>query len=172
VLEVAAVAGASGPAAVVLEEAATMMFAGVFNKQSPKVGERFIPPDSAPISADPLRYYTPEFQRLTKQKIDGIRAPILVTRGSERGGRFNSEVIVPELKAAGKTVEEKTYEGEPHCFAFGGRLTDAPIAVRTPRPVVALRAFEDADAFLRRHLKIQPTPVSPNLVRQVSVPIE
>jgi hypothetical protein len=100
---------------------------------------------------------------LTRAKISRIQAPILFLQGSEFGGinRFNTLVTVPELRAAHKSVEAKT---------LGGRLTDAPLAVRTPRPEVALKAFRDADEFFRRYLKTQPKEIPAAQLSYVGVP--
>jgi dienelactone hydrolase len=152
-------------AAIVSEEPASILFTGVFNKQSPKKGARFTPFDAAPILADPKRYYTPECQKLTREKIARIRCPILIIQGdpSKLVNPFNNEILIPELRAAGKTVEVFTYKGEPHCFAF---FSAPPF---TPRPAVALKAFEDIDAYLRIQLKTKAVPIDPSLVKHVPV---
>ena len=59
---------------------------------------------------------------------------------------FNAEVLIPELRAAGKKLEVLTYPGEPHCFCFYGA------GPRTPRPGTALKAYDDIAAFCRSHV--------------------
>lgn len=107
--------------------------------------------------ANPLSFYTPEYQRLTQAKIRSIDAPILILQGDGHGARFNTDVFIPELERAKKNVTLETYPGEPHCFMFG-RIGDIPIS--TPRPAVALQAFRDVDAFFRRHVNAQPVPMT------------
>ncbi len=154
------VAASTHVAAIVAEEPASMLFTGVWNVDLPKRGERYAPGDSRLITEDPLRYYTAPHQAFTREKIDRISSPILILQGDEAFplNRFNAQVLIPELRSAGKTLEINTYPGEPHCFASSG--------IR-PRPAVALQAFRDADAFFREHLNTQPHTVDDSLVEQV-----
>ena len=61
-------------------------------------------------------------------------------------------MLIPELRAAGTSLEVITYPGEPHCFAF---------ANQPARPAVALKAFQDIDGFIRRYVETQPEPIEP-----------
>jgi len=158
------VAAATDVAAIVPEEPASVLFTGVYNKTFPKQGERYTPLDGAPISADPKRYYTSEYQERTRAKIGKIRCPILIVQGDQAPiNAFNAAVLIPELRAAGKTLEVITYPGEPHCFAFYGT------GPRTPRPAAALKAFVDTDRFVRRYLRTKPKPLEPGLVTHVAL---
>ena len=152
-------------AAVVAEEPASMMFTGVFNDKSPKAGERYTPPDSFPIMENPRRYYTPEYQTFTRGKIATIRSPILVVQGDEQSplNKWNADVLVPELRRAGKSVVVRSHAGERHCFAYDGRNPDG-IWRHT---AAAARAHGEADEFLRRHLPTPPKPVRASLVKHV-----
>jgi len=143
-------------AAIAAEEPATPMFTGVFNKNSPKAGERFTPRDAFAIMETPLRFYTAEYQRLTQEKLRSLNTPILLVQGDGIVARFNNEVFIPELERGRKTVTHKTYAGEPHCFMFG---PIGSVQVTTPRPAVAQQAFRDVDLFFRQHLRTQPTPM-------------
>jgi acetyl esterase/lipase len=158
------VAAATNVAAIVPEEPASVLLTGIFNITFPKQGDRYTPLDAAPISADPKRHYTAEHQKRTRAKIDTIRAPILIVQGDQhRINAFNAAVLIPELRAANKTLEVITYPGEPHCFAFYGS------GPRTPRPAAALKAFVDSDRFVRRYLRTQPKALESSLVKQVSL---
>jgi dienelactone hydrolase len=107
---------------------------------------------------DPGRYYTPELQSLTREKIRKIGCPILIARGDVHAiNKLNDEIVVPELKAAGKQVEVIVYPGERHGFSNSGT------------PQATLKFFNDADAFFRRYLATRPTPVEASLVQQVPV---
>jgi acetyl esterase/lipase len=156
------VAAATDVAAIIPEEPASILLTGIYNASFPKQGERYTPADGAPISADPKRYYTAEYQNRTRAKIGKIRSPILILQGDQAPiNNFNAAVLLPELRTAGKTLEVITYPGEPHCFAFYGS------GPRTPRPAAALKAFEDTDRFVRRYLHTQPRPLEPKLVKHV-----
>jgi dienelactone hydrolase len=155
-------AAATRVAAIGAEEPASILFTGVFNRQIPKQGERYTPRDAEPISADPKRYYTAEEKKITRAKIDSIRCPILIVQGDQHWiNRFNAEVLIPELRTAGKTLVIKTYAGEPHGFAYYG---SGPLA---PRPEAALKAFQDLDTFFRQYLPTQPKPLDPRHVDHV-----
>jgi len=151
--------------AIVPEEPASFIFAGIFNANFPKSGERFVPDDSRPIGDNPKGFYTKEYQKLTRAKIARIQCPILIIQGDQdpRVYPFNNEVFIPELRAMGKKVDVLTYPGEPHCFNFNG---NGPC---TPNPGAALKAFHDIEAFCRRHIKTSPTAVDSALVKQVPV---
>lgn len=157
-----AVAAEKRVAAVVAEEPASMLFTGVWNNASPKAGERYTPRDTAPIFENPKRYYTGEYQRLTRGKIARIQSPILIVQGDVETllavNDFNAAVLIPELQSARKALEVITYPGEPHCFAFGSR----PASVAS-----ALKAFRDTDTFFRRYITTQPKPIDPNLITRV-----
>jgi dienelactone hydrolase len=154
------VAAATGICAAVPEEPASVLFTGIFHSKFPRKGVRFTPADAAPISADPKHYYTAEYQRITRAKIAGIRCPILIIQGDQHAiNRFNAEVLIPELRSAGKQLEVLTYPGEPHCFCFRGS------GPQSPRPETALKAFQDIWAFCRRHAATKPRPIASRWVR-------
>jgi dienelactone hydrolase len=89
-LEVAA--ATTEPCAIVPEEPASFIFAGIFNAESPKRGERFVPDDSLPIGKNPRGFYTIEFQKLTRAKIARIHCPILIIQGDQDPRVFPSTV--------------------------------------------------------------------------------
>lgn len=152
------VAAATEVCAIVPEEPASILFTGIFNAKFPKKGERHTPLDAAPISENPKHYYTPDYQKLTREKISRIRCPILIVQGDQhRINHFNAEVLIPELRSAGKTLEVITYPGEPHCFAFSGNQ----------RPAAAFKAFQDTNTFYLRHLKTKPKPLDTGQVKHV-----
>jgi dipeptidyl aminopeptidase/acylaminoacyl peptidase len=160
------VAAATNVAAIAPEEPASILLTGIFNKDFPKQGAVHTPADSAPIFEDPKGYYTPQYQKLTREKLGRIKAPILLLQGDPdrpdlRINLFNALVLVPELRALGKTLEVKSYTGQPHCFAFGGNVP--------ARAAVALQAWQDADAFYRRHMPTKPTPIDPKLVTNAPI---
>lgn len=98
------------------------------------------------------------------EKLRRLQAPILLVRGDQTPNinDFNREVFIPALRSEGKSLEVLTYPGEMHSFAFYNN------AERTPRPAVALEAFEAMDAFFRERLATQPVPLDPALVGHVS----
>lgn len=135
----------------------------MITKETPKKGERFTPEDGMVIHANPAKFFTPEHRQLAQERIAPINRPILIVQGEETSRRnvFNRETLIPELKAAKKALEIKSYRGEPHSLAFYST------AARTPRPAVAAQLFEDINAWLRQHLRTPGRPLDPRFVKQV-----
>jgi dipeptidyl aminopeptidase/acylaminoacyl peptidase len=158
------VAAATTVAAVVAEEPATVLFTGVYDSSFPHRGDRYTPGDAAVIYTDIDRHYTAAHRKRTRAKIATINSPLLILQGDQQPlNRFNAAVFIPELRNAGKALEVITYPGEPHCFAFYGAGS------RTPRPAAALKAFDDSDRFIRRHLRTQPRRLESGRIRAVPV---
>jgi acetyl esterase/lipase len=162
------IAAATDVCAIVPEEPASLLMAGIFNTKSPKKGERYTPADGAPIMENPRQFYTPEYQNILRTKLASIKCPILIIQAEKDRpapliNRFNAEVLIPELHALGKVVEVLTYPGEPHCFCFYGS------GPRAPHPAAALKAYQDAEAFSRRSVATKPRPLESELVKYVSV---
>jgi acetyl esterase/lipase len=85
-----AIAAETGIAVLVPEEPASPVCTGVFNKQSPKKGDRYTTANAAPILANPKSYYTEEYQKLTRRKDRRNSVPILVVQGDQHPlNRFN-----------------------------------------------------------------------------------
>jgi dienelactone hydrolase len=110
--------------------------------------------------ANPKQAYDAQAQKITRDKIARIRCPILIVHGDVHEiNKFNNDVYIPELKAAGKKVEVIYYPGAPHALALG----------RNTAPETTKKVFDDCNAFFMRHLPTQPRPVEKSLVREVPV---
>lgn len=178
------VASATAVCAVVPEEPATFIMAGIFNTSVPKRGERYAPGDGAFIALEPQRYYSAEYQRVLRGKLARINCPILLVQGDlTPGNRFNAEVLVPELRALDKNVDVLTYPGQPHCFCFlgtpdtvstgllklGAPTSPSPPAARPPSPDAQAKAAADIATFCARHVRTKPQPIRSSLVRWVTI---
>lgn len=152
-------AGEMGLCAVALEEPATVLFSGMFSKENLGGKPPFKVNDGKHIMEDPKRFYTPEAQKLTREKIRKIGCPLFVAHGDVNViNKVNNEILVPELKQAGKKLEVILYRGERHGFSYGGGT-----------PGAAQKFFDDCHTFYKRHLPTQPTPVDKSLVKDVPV---
>jgi acetyl esterase/lipase len=94
------IAAATDVCAIVPEEPASVLMAGILNTRSPKKGERYTPLDAEPIFEKPKQFYTPEYQHVLRAKIDRIKCPILILQGDDeiRGvsvNKFNADVLYP-----------------------------------------------------------------------------
>jgi dipeptidyl aminopeptidase/acylaminoacyl peptidase len=151
------VAAATEVAAIVPEEPASVLMAGLV-----------VPDSKAARAANYIALYRAEPDHsMFLAKLARIESPILIIQGthSTHSGinQFNAAVLIPELRAAGKSVEVVTFPGEPHSFSFQSSPS------RTPRPAAAQKAFLDADSFIRRHVATQPIPLDPVLVRHEAI---
>src|SRR5260221_390883 len=96
------------PAAIVSGEPASIIFTGMYNKRTRKRSEQ------AKLMENPKLYYTPELQKFTRGKIERIACPVLIVHGDQHPiNKINHEIIIPEMKAAGKKLEVILYPGQP-----------------------------------------------------------
>lgn len=151
------VAAATEVAATVPEEPASVLMAGLVVADS-KVAR----------AADYIALWGAERDHsMLRGKLARIESPILIIEGthSTHSGinQFNDAVLIPELRAAGKSVEVITFPGEPHAFSFESTPS------YTPRPAAAQKAFLDIDSFIRRHVATPPIPLDPALMRHEAI---
>jgi dipeptidyl aminopeptidase/acylaminoacyl peptidase len=167
------IAAATNVCAVAPEEPASLLMAGLLNTKVPKQGERYTGAEGAAIIANPKQHYTPEYQKILQTKIARIQCPILLIQGDVSPiNRFNAEVLLPELRAAGKNLQVITYPGERHCFCFdasGAFPEQFPGRGIPPTPVMALKAFRDIDAFAQRHVNTKPKALDRKMIREVAL---
>src|SRR5438067_10616814 len=105
--------------------------------------------------ADPKKYYTPELQRFTRAKIAKISCPVFIALGgTSQINKINTDIIIPELKEAGKDPRVFFYPNQPHGFSKGA----SPAAAKF---------YNDASAFLLKHLPTKPTALDESIVKNV-----
>jgi len=146
-------AGETDLCAIVAGEPATVLFTGLMvrgmSDRGPEFQERM---------RNPKQHYTPELQKFTQAKIEQIHCPVLIVHGDEHPLKIiNQEIVVPELKVAGKSVEYIEYAGMPHGFWWGAY-----------DGVVGQKVFDDALRFLKPTLKTQPVPIDESLMTRVA----
>lgn len=143
------VAGEADLCAIVAGEPASILFTGMYNRETRRREQR----DN--LMAEPKRYYTPQLQAFTREKIKRIACPVLIVQGDQHPiNRINDEIVVPELRAAAKAVEVIVYPGQPHNFVFGQQGSSAAI----------LKCYNDSVAFFKKHVSTQPAPLASGLV--------
>jgi len=169
------VAARTSVCAVVAEEPAIVLMSGVFNNSVPKQGERYTPQDGFFLMEDGPRYYTAELQKSFRAQLEKIDAPILIVQGDVGEGpmgvdgpgrnRFNRDVLFPELRATRRRFDVKIYHEQAHCFCTAsGQPRPGGLAAPASWPAAALRAFQDIDAFCRRHVETTPKALDAELV--------
>lgn len=161
--------------AVVAEEPASVLMSGVFNNSVPRQGQRYTPEDGFFLLGDGRRYYTADLQTRFRATLATLDAPILIVQGDVGEGpidldgpgrnRFNTEVLIPELRATGKQVDVKMYPEQAHCFcSASGATRPGGRAAPASWPAAAWQAFQDIDAFCRRHVRTRPNALDAGLV--------
>lgn len=135
-------AGRIDLAAIVAGEPATILLA------------RMLPPPDQKNRAEVMKkvheHYTKENERLVKETIAKIRCPVLILHGDQHPLKhINFEIIVPELKAAGKDFVLKIYPGLRHGFYWGNKVG----------PDVVNDVFNTSAEFLAKHIRTKPTPI-------------
>ena len=128
------------------------------------------PADFRQAREDPHRFFTAEIRGSAREKLRDISAPVLIAQsgadaGSSAGGSaffgaIFDEILIPDLKAAGKEVEVMTYAGQKHCFGFWATADTG---------VAPSRFFADMNAFFKRHLPTQPQAVDDSLLEHVPI---
>ncbi len=149
--------------AIVAGEPATIIYMGMFTKDHIVLGADGNPTGDRRwdvMNSDPKLLYDDEIQQRTRKKLSGLSTPTLIQHGDVHALKaFNLGLFVPEMETLGKPVTLKTYPGEPHGFYWGiGR-----------DPATALRANRDADAFLRQHVRVQPSAIDTKWATPVKV---
>lgn len=146
-------AGETQLAAIVAGEPASIIFTGTYNKQTRRR------PEQAKLMDDPRHYYTPELQKFTRDKIARISCPVLIVHGDQHPiNKINDEIIIPELKDAGKKVEAILYPGQPHLFVFA----------QEGSPEAARKCFEDSLAFFSRYTQTKAQALDRTLITETA----
>jgi dipeptidyl aminopeptidase/acylaminoacyl peptidase len=148
-------AGETPLCAIAVQEPATVLFTGLFNKANLEGKPPYTAQSGLHLMEDPQRFYTPQWQKHTREKIGKISCPVFIAQGDVHLiNKINNEIFIPELKKAGKTVEVVLYPGEKHGFSHRGTTG-------------AKKFFEDSHAFFQRHLPTPPAPLKGSLVKHV-----
>jgi acetyl esterase/lipase len=76
--------------AVVAEEPASMLTAGMYNNRVPKKGERYTPEDSFFMMENPRQHYTPDFKRSSETGLRRLTARFSSSKATLTGVKFLS----------------------------------------------------------------------------------
>jgi dipeptidyl aminopeptidase/acylaminoacyl peptidase len=151
------IAGERGLGAIAVEEPASVLFCGMYTPENLGKEPPYVPNSGLHIQREPLRYYTPEVQKRTRDKIARIDCPILLTCGTlDPINQINNEIVIPELRAAGKDLRVVEYAGAPHGFSV------------VHGPALAEPFVRDCLSFFGQHVRTKPAPVDPALVTPVT----
>ena len=140
------VAGEMKVAAIIADEPASILFTRMLTRELAQGREVVKAGDAQDHMENPRKHYTPEIEKLTRAKIAKIDCPVLIVHGDVHViNRINEQIIIPELKAAGKKIEEVYEPGARHGYSMG-----------SSGPALALKFYEASRRFLQPYLKTQP----------------
>jgi len=146
-------AGERDLCAIVAGEPATVLFTGLMVRGMSDRGPAF-----QEVMRNPKKHLTPELEKFTQAKIKQIHCPALIVHGDLHPLKtINTEVIVPEMRAANKTVEYIEYPGQAHGFWWGA--ADG---------AVGQKVFDDTMRFIKPTLKTQPVALDESLITRVA----
>ncbi|MCZ7644385.1 MAG: alpha/beta fold hydrolase [Planctomycetota bacterium] len=151
-------------AAILVEEPAMVLFTGMSSKETLlKLGVQppYHPAKVMPIIEDPQRFYTPELQAQTLERMLRISCPIFVGHGDRHPlNKLNEAVFSADVRAKLKQpFEDVLYARESHGFSRG--------MSRSPG---AQKFYADASAFALRYLKTRPVAVDSGLLGELPEP--
>jgi acetyl esterase/lipase len=136
------VAAATELAAIGPFEPASIIFMGMMNKTNRL---------ASVIMQDPPRFWTPEIQQKTRERLARLSCPVFLGHGDINGlKKINFEVFLPELMKSGKPVQIHVYPGMQHS-SFGFYYPKRVEYVK--------RFFDDCNGMFKRYLPTQPVPV-------------
>jgi acetyl esterase/lipase len=136
--------------AAVAEEPASILFTGMFTKEFRRGDKKMSSADSRDIMNDPAKYYTPEIQKMTREKIAKVQCPMFFGEGGVHLiNRINNEIVFPEFQKAGKTFQVVIYPGQNHGFSMKSD-----------------KFFEDSWAFLANHVPARGSAIAQSMIRQ------
>ena len=146
------IAGEVSLPAVVAEEPASILFTGMFTKASAHGNTRMSSKDSREMMQDPKKYYTPEVQKTTREKIAKVRCPMFFGEGGVHYiNRINNEIVFPEFVKAGKEFEVHLFPGQNHGFSMKSD-----------------RFFEDMWTFVAKRVPSRGSAIETSLLRRTN----
>jgi len=99
--------------AIVAGEPATVLYTGMLT--TGEYGPRL------EMMTDPEKYFTPELQAKTREKLKSIRVPVMILHSDRHDlVKLNKPLFLPLMHEAAIDVEYVEYSGYGHGFYFGG----------------------------------------------------
>lgn len=144
-------AGETELCVVAAGEPANVLFTGVLNKENRNLED---------IMNNPRKYYTPELQRFTEEKIKKINCPVMIVHSNVHAiNKINDEIVLPAMRDAGKYYEVVFFPGMPHGFYNGFQSGE-----------IGVKAYDAVACFYSRHVPTKPVPLDKSLIRWEPIP--
>ena len=144
-------AGETELCAVAAGEPANILFTGMLTKDTIKHRGGDLMND---LMENSRKYYTPELQKFTEDKIKKISCPVFITHSDVHLiNRINNEIVIPTMRALGKPYEVMFIPGQQHGF-YNGYVHPAGTQV-----------YGALACFYSRHLVTKPNAVDRSLIK-------
>lgn len=139
-------AGETELCAAAAGEPATVLFTGIMSKEHRDVTEL--------MEGDPRKYYTPELQKFTEEKIKRINCPVFIVHSNVHPvNNVTTEIVLPAMRSVGKGYEVMFMPGQPHGF-YNGYVH-----------AVGMQMYEALAGFYARHTVTKPKPIDSSLIK-------
>lgn len=139
-------AGEAELCAVAAGEPATVLFTGILSKQHREVDEL--------MDSDPRKYYTPELQTFTEGKVKNINCPVFIVHSDVHPvNNVTNEIVIPAMRAAGKSYEIMFMPGLKHGFYNGYDHA------------AGMQMYEALAGFYSRNIVSKPKPIDSSLIK-------
>ncbi len=137
-------AGATQLCAIAVGEPASGLLSGIFAKETLSGKPPFGGEHVRPIRDDPEKFITDAARKRTRDKVLKISCPVFYAHSDTVStNKLQDLLLVPELKKMKPDLKIKRYPELPHTFS----TRHEPF-------------FTDCDAFFKKYLKTQPTPLN------------
>ena len=110
------------------------------------------------LSPDPRRYWTPEIERRTQERLRRLSCPIFVGHGDRHLLKeLNFKLFFPEmLKSLGKPVQINVYPGMQHGIFYWYDKDRLPYIKSF---------FDDCNYMFKKYLATQPVPMDRSAIQ-------
>jgi acetyl esterase/lipase len=137
-------------AAIGVWEPGTIIFSGMLTRGN-QVGKV--------LSPDPRRYWTPEIERRTQERLRRLSCPIFVGHGDVHPLKeLNFKLFFPEMLRVGKPVQINVYPGMQHGIFYWYDKDRLPYIKSF---------FDDCNYMFKKYLATQPVPMDRSAIQWV-----
>ena len=113
------IAGEVALAAAAAEEPASIVYTGMLTNAYRKGDKKVSSADGQDLMENPVKHYTAEIQKITRDKIRKIQCPMFFAGGGVHViNRINNEIVYVELDKAGKNFQAVLYPAQKHGFSM------------------------------------------------------
>lgn len=145
-------AGETELCAVAAGEPANVLFSGMLKKEITKSERREELMND--LMDAPRKFYTPELQKFTEEKINKIGCPVFIVHSDVHLiNKINNEIVIPTMRTLGKPYEIMFIPGQQHGF-YNGYVH-----------AVGMKVYDALAGFYSRHIVTKPKAIDRSLIK-------